>query len=565
MSLHSSGNVTDDDERDEKLVIEEVEYKRMDGSVPKILSGDIASCITVAEFMIALGTHAGSVHILDLLGNQIKEFRPHTATVNDLCFDTKGEYLGSCSNNGSIVINSLLTNKEVKLNYDNPVMAIALNPDYARNSSSRFVVGGLTCGLYINRKGWISGYSDQVIHSGGGPICVVKWRTSLIAWADNVEVGVYDTASDQVMTIIERPSHGSPLPMVLLHHLVWQDDSLLVIAWVTSVKIALIKTYIPGEDGEKEISSSNLSRQGNAQRLEVHVVTWKNHEFATDALSITLLMLRSQVKIPIFFFKSNNSNCEPLSVGSSYADGQSAIGDEPLCYILTLKDVIIAKLSRYVLQGKPLAAVEAEKGHSELFDKVLFSSLNIFLAVSKLMKTNCEKAVSLLMQHKELITPSNVGLQLTAAEDGRYLLHRYLHSLFKANIFTGRICHEMQVGLYAEYDLEMLFPFLQSSQYYTFETAYQICRSKGLMREEIVHLERMGDPKGAVRVLINALRIERTIIQWPIYILECKKSTKLIIILSIHDQANVHENKTSTYRDLYYIPVIEFTRSCIVT
>ncbi|KAK1404372.1 hypothetical protein POM88_003977 [Heracleum sosnowskyi] len=46
---------------------------------------------------------------------------------------------------------------------------------------------------------------------------------------------------------------------------------------------------------------------------------------------------------------------------------------------------------------------------------------------------------------------------------------------------------------------------------------------------------------------------------------DARNFTKLIISLSIHGQANVHENKTSTFRDLYYIPVIELTRSCNVT
>lgn len=85
MSLNSSENGTDgDDERDEEeededSVIEDEEeedeprlkYQRMGGSVPALLSGDAASCIAVAERMIALGTRAGAVHILDFLGNQV--------------------------------------------------------------------------------------------------------------------------------------------------------------------------------------------------------------------------------------------------------------------------------------------------------------------------------------------------------------------------------------------------------------------------------------------------------------------------------------------------------------
>ena len=61
----------------------------------------------------------------------------------------------------------------------------------------------------------------QVLHSGEGPIHAVKWRTSLIAWANDAGVKVYDTANDQRITFIERP-RGSPRPELLLPHLVWQ-------------------------------------------------------------------------------------------------------------------------------------------------------------------------------------------------------------------------------------------------------------------------------------------------------------------------------------------------------
>jgi hypothetical protein len=47
-----------------------LKYQRMGGNVPALLSNDAASCIAVAARMIALGTHDGTVRILDLLGNQ---------------------------------------------------------------------------------------------------------------------------------------------------------------------------------------------------------------------------------------------------------------------------------------------------------------------------------------------------------------------------------------------------------------------------------------------------------------------------------------------------------------
>lgn len=48
-----------------------LKYQRMGGSVPSLLSNDAATCLAVAQRMIALGTRNGSIHILDFLGNQV--------------------------------------------------------------------------------------------------------------------------------------------------------------------------------------------------------------------------------------------------------------------------------------------------------------------------------------------------------------------------------------------------------------------------------------------------------------------------------------------------------------
>ena len=71
---------SEEEEEEEEVVEEEEEeeeeeprlkYQRMGGSIPTLLSSDAACCIAIAERMIALGTHDGTVHILDLLGNQV--------------------------------------------------------------------------------------------------------------------------------------------------------------------------------------------------------------------------------------------------------------------------------------------------------------------------------------------------------------------------------------------------------------------------------------------------------------------------------------------------------------
>lgn len=98
---------------------------------------------------------------------QVKEFRAHTAPVNDLNFDTEGEYIGSCSDDGSVVINSLFTDDEkMKFDYHRPMKAISLDPDYTKNQSKRFVAGGLAGHLYMNSKKWF-GFRDQVCENVG--------------------------------------------------------------------------------------------------------------------------------------------------------------------------------------------------------------------------------------------------------------------------------------------------------------------------------------------------------------------------------------------------------------
>jgi hypothetical protein len=48
----------------------------------------------------ALGTHNGFAHILDLTGQRIKTFKPHTASVVDMCFDSTAEFIGTASMDG---------------------------------------------------------------------------------------------------------------------------------------------------------------------------------------------------------------------------------------------------------------------------------------------------------------------------------------------------------------------------------------------------------------------------------------------------------------------------------
>jgi hypothetical protein len=49
----------------------------------------------------------------------------------------------------------------------------------------------------------------------------MKWRTDLLAWANDAGVKVHDMKTDKGIAFIERPK-GIPRPEFLLPHLVWQ-------------------------------------------------------------------------------------------------------------------------------------------------------------------------------------------------------------------------------------------------------------------------------------------------------------------------------------------------------
>ena len=49
-----------------------------------------------------------------MLNKQVREFRAHTTTVNEVSFDADGEYVASCSDDGTIVISVLKCFCEVR-------------------------------------------------------------------------------------------------------------------------------------------------------------------------------------------------------------------------------------------------------------------------------------------------------------------------------------------------------------------------------------------------------------------------------------------------------------------
>ncbi|KAI8921093.1 hypothetical protein DFJ77DRAFT_448518 [Powellomyces hirtus] len=321
--------------------------------------------MAVSDRFLALGTHWGLVHILDLIGTDVKRFQSHSATVNALSIDSNGEYVASASDDGKVVINSLYSNEVQMVNYKRPVKAVSLEPDYSRKTTRQFVSGGMAEVLTMTGKGWF-GNKDVTISSGEGPIYTVQWRGNYIAWANEAGVKIYDMTSQQRIAFVDRPPN-SPRADLFRCNLVWKSDSQLLIGWADSVKLCVIK-----ERSKMDVSSGLPSRyveivcqfrtdfivsgiapldadivllsymtdlavfknvdviqSGPAKRAkskpsEVHIVTTAGQSVATDVLSL-------------FGFEHYNANDYRLE----YLPADNPA--ENTFYIVSPKDIVVAK------------------------------------------------------------------------------------------------------------------------------------------------------------------------------------------------------------------------------
>ncbi|KAJ1619992.1 hypothetical protein T492DRAFT_915524 [Pavlovales sp. CCMP2436] len=217
-----------------------LKYQRLGASVAELVKTDTARCLAVHTRFLVLGTGSGLLVVLDFNGNEVRRFTPHSGVVNDICVDAAGEYLGSCSEDGTVVVQSLYDPAEASTHwYHSPVKAMALAPDF---SSSRrvFACGGLSGQLMLNTRGWL-GAKDEVLHAGEGPVIAIKWHGQLLAWANDAGVKVYDCTAQQRISYIDRPAH-SPRADALRPQLVWASASCLLVGWADTIKVGVVRT-----------------------------------------------------------------------------------------------------------------------------------------------------------------------------------------------------------------------------------------------------------------------------------------------------------------------------------
>uniref|UniRef100_A0A8C6V0T5 VPS41 subunit of HOPS complex n=1 Tax=Neogobius melanostomus TaxID=47308 RepID=A0A8C6V0T5_9GOBI len=314
----------EDSEEEPKL-----KYERLSNGVTEILQKDAASCMTVHDKFLALGTHFGKVFLLDIQGNITQKFEISSVKINQISLDESGEHVGICSEDGKVV---------------------ALHPQFTRSNYKQFVTGGNKLLLY--ERNWLNRWKTVVLHEGEGTITNVQWRTNLIAWANNVGVKIYDISTKQRITNVLR-DNVSLRPDMYPCSLCWKDDSTLIVGWGTSIKICIVKERNPTE--MRDLPSRY-----------VEIVS----AFETEFFICGLAPLADQL-VTLYFVKENAENmdfrarprldiiqslpesCEEISSDAltvrNFQDNECRdyrlehSEGESLFYIISPKDIVVAK------------------------------------------------------------------------------------------------------------------------------------------------------------------------------------------------------------------------------
>ncbi|KAJ2092882.1 Vacuolar protein sorting-associated protein 41 [Coemansia sp. RSA 986] len=122
---------------------------------------------------------------------------------------------------------------------------------------------------------------------------------------------------------------------------------------------------------------------------------------------------------------------------------------------------------------------------------------------AELLRRRCEaKGVQLLTDNTDAIPCASVVKQLVRDPEH---LHVYLHALLTKDPHLGAPFADLQVELYAEYNVERLLHFLRLSTFYSFDKALEICEERGLVPEMVFILGRMGDNHQALMLIIDRL------------------------------------------------------------
>jgi len=165
----------------------------------------------------------------------------------------------------------------------------------------------------------------------------------------------------------------------------------------------------------------------------------------------------------------------------------------------------IAILYEYQKLFDKCIGIHIELCDQSVFDLVINHGLyeSAFENIVHLIGLNKKKAIAILVDNVDKLPVKRVVEKLSK---NKLYLHYYLDAIFDKEPNLSQAFHTMQVVLYAEYEREKLLSFLKNSQYISLAQAQKELQERNLVPEIVYILERMGQTKKALQLVLHAIK-----------------------------------------------------------
>lgn len=227
----SDDSSSDSDSEDEPP---KFKYSRLTNLPSTFFTKDPISTCTFHESVFIFATHSGLLHIVHSDMLVIRTFKAHRASI--LSVYTDGLYFGSASMDGTVVIGSIVDEKDIiAYDFKRPIHAVVLDKNYKHSRS--FITGGMSGKIIRSSKNWLGQRVDTVLDEGlesGAAIVGIFQLQDIILWMNDDGISVYHTTSKLKILTIERPPN-SPRGDMYWPRVQFPEVDRIVIAWADHI------------------------------------------------------------------------------------------------------------------------------------------------------------------------------------------------------------------------------------------------------------------------------------------------------------------------------------------
>ncbi|XP_046741988.1 vacuolar protein sorting-associated protein 41 homolog isoform X3 [Diprion similis] len=549
----------DDSDSDVEEVEPRLKYIRMRNDLDSILQNDAASCIAVHPKFLCLGTHWGMIHILDHKGNIIrsKTLQAHTVAVNQISIDQNGDFIGSCSDDGKVVIYGLYsTENNHNMSMERLVKSIALDPYYYKTGSGRrfLTVSAFQVDFYISGIAPLENQlvilgcpkePDETGNSQRPMLHVVEPKyleyTAICATSLTLRgYKEYSCNDYHLDCLIDENRYFIVSPKdIVVASLYDADDR---IEWLlTHGKFELALETVTANGG-KDCKKHSLIYVGR-----VYLDHLLAHRKYNEAGKLCLKVLERDKKLweeEVYKFARVH---QLRSISSYLPRGDVTLRPEiyemvlyeylktdPDGFLQLVKEwspklynvvAVINGIREHLStqengQNVLLEALAILYTHQNRYDESLAIYLklkhkDVFQLIQKhklynsvhdmiegLMDLDAERAIAFFLEKNRV--PSEIVVA-KLQKNHRYL-HMYLDALDKKDTKDSKgKYHGLLVRLYADFSRDKLLPLLRRSDNYPIEQALEICRQKQFYPEMVYLLGRIGNTSEALALMTQEL------------------------------------------------------------